>query len=257
MDSARLLECLAADVARLGAVAVRDLSALVPTCPGWTVEDLVRHVADGYLNVVVPRLQLPEQTATRELAALEPLAALELGYTAMTGQFAAHAPHDHPELATPDTPDTARFWIRRMAHETVIHRVDVELALGEIPAPIPPDQALDGVEEFLTVFLTQETQQWTEQYAADLGDWEQRWLLLSAGDAHWRITVRPHGVYATALVLPSAPHDTAAAASIRAEQDALLLWFYNRADANLVTTSGDHRMVTRLRRLLTTVTGVS
>src|ERR1700759_3581335 len=113
MDSALLLECLTADVARLRAVAVRDLSAPVPTCPGWTVEDLVRHVADGYLNVVVPRLRLPEQTPPLDLAALEPRAALEYGYTAMPDQFAAHAPHDHVE---PVTPNTARFWIRRMAH---------------------------------------------------------------------------------------------------------------------------------------------
>lgn len=254
MDSARLLECLATDVARLGAVAVRDLSAPVLTCPGWTVEDLVRHVAHGYINVVVPRLRLPEQTATRDLAALEPLAALELGYSAMTGQFAARAADDDPESATPDT---ARFWIRRMAHETAIHRVDAELALSETPAPIPPDQALDGVEEFLTVFLAQETQQWTEQYAADLGDWEQRWLLLSAGEAQWRITVGPHGVYATELPLPSTPHDTTPAAGIHAEPDPLLRWFYNRADPNLVTTTGDDHMTTQLRRLLTAVTSVS
>jgi hypothetical protein len=195
-----------------------------------------------------------EQTATRDLAALEPLAALELGYTTMTGQFAAHAPYDQPG---PATPDTARFWIRRMAHETVIHRVDAELSLGEPPMPIPPQQALDGVEEFLTVFLAQETQHWTEQYAADLGDWEQRWLLLSAGDAHWRIIVHCDGAYPAALALPSALHESAAAASIRAEPDVLLRWFYNRADPNLVTMTGDHRMVTQLRRLLTAVTSIS
>lgn len=250
MDSARLLECLASDSARLRAVATRDLNAPVPTCPGWTVEDLVRHVAHGYLNVVVPRLLPPEHAPTHDLSALEPLAALELGYTAMTSAFAAHAAHDDPR---PATPDTARFWIRRMAHETVIHRVDAELALHETPAPIPPDQALDGVEEFLTVFLAQETQQWTDQYAADLSDWAQRWLLLSAGDAHWRIVVRANGVYATPLDPPSAPHDTPAA-SIRAEPDVLLRWFYNRADPNLVTTTGDQRMAAQLRRLLTAVT---
>lgn len=49
MDTARLLECLDTDVARLREVAARDLSAPVPTCPEWTVEELVRHrvVVDG------------------------------------------------------------------------------------------------------------------------------------------------------------------------------------------------------------------
>ena len=46
-----------------------------------------------------------------------------------------------------------RFWIRRMAQETVIHRVDAELALGEPFAPIPDDLALDGIDEVLERFL--------------------------------------------------------------------------------------------------------
>src|SRR6266487_2274331 len=51
MDVDRLRENLAADVGRLREVA-EDMTALVPTCPGWIVEDLVRHVADGYLRAV-------------------------------------------------------------------------------------------------------------------------------------------------------------------------------------------------------------
>ena len=53
MESKRLLECLDADFRRLRAVvAGADLTAMVPSCPEWTVEDLVRHVGAVYLHKV-------------------------------------------------------------------------------------------------------------------------------------------------------------------------------------------------------------
>jgi uncharacterized protein (TIGR03083 family) len=41
-----------------------------------------------------------------------------------------------------------RFWSRRMVHETAVHRVDAELALGIEPL-VDPAVAVDGVEELL------------------------------------------------------------------------------------------------------------
>jgi hypothetical protein len=43
---------------------------------------------------------------------------------------------------------TVDFWFRRMAHETVIHRIDAELAAGSV-TPIDEELALDGVDEVL------------------------------------------------------------------------------------------------------------
>jgi uncharacterized protein (TIGR03083 family) len=42
----------------------------------------------------------------------------------------------------------ARFWSRRMVHETAVHRADAELALG-VETRIDPAVAVDGVGEFL------------------------------------------------------------------------------------------------------------
>lgn len=45
-----------------------------------------------------------------------------------------------------------RFWSRRQLHETLVHRMDVELALGHEPATSPapsPATASDGIDEFL------------------------------------------------------------------------------------------------------------
>ncbi|WP_051427203.1 maleylpyruvate isomerase family mycothiol-dependent enzyme [Arthrobacter sp. H20] len=44
------------------------------------------------------------------------------------------------------------FWIRRLAHETSIHRYDLQSAVGS-PEPIDPDLAVDGIDEVLTVML--------------------------------------------------------------------------------------------------------
>jgi uncharacterized protein (TIGR03083 family) len=44
----------------------------------------------------------------------------------------------------------AGFWARRMAHETLVHRADAELAAGDEPA-IAPGLAADAIDEWLTV----------------------------------------------------------------------------------------------------------
>jgi uncharacterized protein (TIGR03083 family) len=54
-------------------------------------------------------------------------------------------------LADPAAP-RVRFWARRQAMETSVHRVDAESALGRCTA-LSPEVALDGIDEFLTGFL--------------------------------------------------------------------------------------------------------
>jgi uncharacterized protein (TIGR03083 family) len=46
---------------------------------------------------------------------------------------------------------TTTFWHRRMAHETVVHRVDAEQATGTV-GPLDPALVLDGIAESLEVF---------------------------------------------------------------------------------------------------------
>jgi len=53
MKSSRFLECLASDyVALREAAAVADLAAPVPSCPDWSVTDLIWHVGEVYLHKV-------------------------------------------------------------------------------------------------------------------------------------------------------------------------------------------------------------
>jgi uncharacterized protein (TIGR03083 family) len=248
MEPARLLDCLADEFSRLREAVLTDPTAAVPTCPGWTVTDLARHLANGYLNVVVRRVRMPEETPRQDLGGEEPVAALDRCYAALTGEFAARSP-DEPVGRS--TGETVLFWIRRMAHETAIHRVDAELAVGTAVAPLAPDLALDGVEEMLQVFIEYETRTFPEDYAAHLGDWGNRWVLLSTGGRGWRVTVRPDGAVAT-------PADSAGgtpAAVVSGAPADVQLWLWSRGGD--VTVTGDGELVSRFRRLLAAGTGIS
>ena len=55
-------------------------------------------------------------------------------------------------LADPPTPRLL-FWARRQALEISIHRVDAESAVGRC-TPFPPKVAADGIDEFVTGFIT-------------------------------------------------------------------------------------------------------
>ena len=59
---------------------------------------------------------------------------------------------------------TVGFWFRRMAQETVIHRIDAELGAGASIAPAPDDLAVDGIDELLKVFIAYAFSEWPEDF---------------------------------------------------------------------------------------------
>src|SRR6201992_1927777 len=155
MEDSRFLQCLAADYGDLrDAASAAELTATVPSCPGWTVSDLVRHLAEVYLHKAtlmhtgVNRGECPPPP----LPAEAPLAALGRAYGALRAEFRTRgAGQAAPTWYGPD--QTVGFWIRRMAQETVIHRIDAELAAGLPVTPVPDDLAADGVDEVLKRML--------------------------------------------------------------------------------------------------------
>jgi hypothetical protein len=70
------------------------------------------------------------------LAAEAPLAALGRAYGALRAEFRTRGPA-LPALTWYDPDQTVAFWIRRMAQETVIHRIDAELAARLPVTPVP------------------------------------------------------------------------------------------------------------------------
>lgn len=253
MESKRLLECLDSDFARLREVAQgADLAARVPSCPDWTVDDLVRHVATVYLHKVeCMRLGThPQPWPPAGLDEEEPRALLERAYAALSAEFAERTPQS-PAFTWYGPDQTVGFWIRRMAQETVIHRVDAELGAGVPIAPIPADLAHDGIDEFLVGFVEYGTRTWPEEFTALLADADGRSVRVQTSEAAWVIQLTPEVV----RVRSNGSDAAEAAALVRGEPADLLLWLWNRAGDDVVTISGNAALVAYLRRVLAASAG--
>jgi len=77
MEASRYLDCLAADYGDLrDAVATVEPTVTVPSCPGWTVADLVVHVSQVYLHkaALMRTGEEPQPWPPPHLAAEPPLA---------------------------------------------------------------------------------------------------------------------------------------------------------------------------------------
>ncbi|RMH76675.1 MAG: maleylpyruvate isomerase family mycothiol-dependent enzyme [Actinomyces sp.] len=189
LDRARHLDQLRRDGERLLAVAGGALDAAVPTCPGWTVADLVAHTARVHHAIAaqvreratgpVPRDEVP--------AAPGPDAVVDFGAAALDTVVAALADVDPAEpLWTWGPTPTAAFYIRRAAHETTIHRVDAEAAVDAV-TPVDADVAVDLVDELYdTVVPHARRREPLRLPAATLHlhrtDGEGEWLLAADGD---------------------------------------------------------------------------
>src|ERR1700761_5538801 len=171
MESARYLSCLQSDYMRMREVVQGHYSLPVPTCPDWTVADLVRHLGQVYLHKVelMRTGKQPESWPPAEFADTDPVQLLDRGYNALTREFSARQPAD-ATMTWYGPEQTVGFWIRRMAQETLIHRIDAELACGMLVSPVPEDLSIDGIDELLTIFLGWSFTQWPEEFTAALKD---------------------------------------------------------------------------------------
>jgi uncharacterized protein (TIGR03083 family) len=146
------LEQAAADVVRR--LEQANLASSVPSCPGWTVADLVAHLGQTHLwaehcirvrnpevpDVVAPvtdRAALADWYADCADVLIETLRATDPDAGCWT--FGLH-------------PRTARFWFRRQAHEAAMHRWDLGAALGQ-DLGYPTSLAADAVDEVVHLFF--------------------------------------------------------------------------------------------------------
>lgn len=152
MQPEQHLAHLEADVDRLLAAADGALEEPVAACPGWTVADLLLHQAGVYRFAAAQLRAAPgsDLVPFDPPEPGEPLDVLRASADEVLAALRATDPDEHrPNWA--DHP-TAAFWFRRMAQETLVHRLDAELAAGS-PGPIDTALALDGIDELADTFL--------------------------------------------------------------------------------------------------------
>src|SRR5499425_2938385 len=129
-----------------------DLTRPVPTCPDWTLRQLITHTGRAHRWAAaivatkaaepipfreVPDGRLPDDPAARPTWLRDGAARLAEAVSNGGGPVWTHL-----------GPGPASYWARRMAHETAVHRADGQIAVGTRPV-IDPVIATDGIAEWL------------------------------------------------------------------------------------------------------------
>ena len=150
-------ELLAAEASRFTAllreIGQDDWATPVPSCPGWDVRKLVRHLGTTHCwaRTMVERRAV-ERLDTRSLTLDLPRDAGGLPHWFEDGaaSLAAtlRAADGDADMWSWGVDQHVRFWSRRMLHETSVHRADLEGALGRESA-YDAAVAVDGIDEFL------------------------------------------------------------------------------------------------------------
>lgn len=132
----------------------KGLDPGVPSTPGWTVRDVIAHLGVVHRQKAhIVRELLVDEAPEREIAPEDDglLEWFAEGLHELTSVLSVADPATHV-TTWHEVDQTVGFWIRRMAHETVIHRVDAELGHGSV-TPVNRILGADGVDEVLNVFM--------------------------------------------------------------------------------------------------------
>jgi uncharacterized protein (TIGR03083 family) len=226
----QFVETIRADGDRLAEVAQRaGLEAAVPTCPGWLVADLLRHLGGVHRWAAAHVTGEGSEPVPADEFFVAPADGVLLdwfreGHQALIVALAAAEPGlDCWTFLPAGSP--LEFWARRQAHETAVHRADAEAAVGARPQWSPPFAA-DGIDELLNGFFRRQP----ERLAAD----PPLRMSLHATDADraWTVRMEPDRLYVDAGEQPADLRLAGTASHLY-----LLLW--NRADTGGLDVDGD------------------
>jgi uncharacterized protein (TIGR03083 family) len=131
-----------------------DDSTPVPTCPGWTLKQLLRHVGRGdRWAAQIVRDRLDESLDPRSVEGGKPPP--DPADTISWLHGGAQRLVDAVELSGAETPvwtflgpRPANWWIRRRLHEATVHRADAAIAVRS-EFTLEPGLAADGITEWL------------------------------------------------------------------------------------------------------------
>jgi uncharacterized protein (TIGR03083 family) len=142
-------------------VAAHDPTTTIPTCPGWTLDDLAYHQGEVWHfwgRVVSSGITQRGQLRTIQQVA-RPRGDMVIDWLAATHNELFSALVDagvEREVWTWTGANRTTAWVRRrMVHEAAVHRFDAANAVGG-PYYVPTVVAADGIDEFLTWFLGSE-----------------------------------------------------------------------------------------------------
>lgn len=221
------------------------LDAQVPSCPGWDVRDLVRHLGMIHLwaaaHVAFPH-EPTYETEDEELAAFSEFWP-ELGvfwvedselidwYLRTNANLVDSLKNASPDVASwtfLPAPTPRAMWARRQAHEVAVHRFDAEHAsLSE--TGYDPDFADDGIDEILTAFAPRKSSLPIEAASS---------MLVHAIDTgtRWHVTMSPEGITTFRGMGP-------ADVTLAGDASDVYLAMWNRGDDSNLAVEGDRAVL--------------
>ncbi|MFC7484947.1 maleylpyruvate isomerase family mycothiol-dependent enzyme [Luedemannella flava] len=209
---------------RAAVAAAPRLDVQVPTCPDWTLLDLVQHLGEGrrvWAATIAAGADAAEKAEPQgDPAAPEEREALLAWLAASTRQLLDALREAGPDRGCwtwwgrSQSPRTCAAVARRQLHEIAVHTYDAQLTVGA-PQPMPDEVAVDGVEEFLSTFCTT-TVAWPHEPAVVH-------YAVTEGRA-WRNTLSDDGARLARLATPGTGSD----ASAYGTANELVLAFYGR-----------------------------
>ncbi len=251
LDWERYLEHLRNDGARLADAAADHLDDTAPWCPGWVGRDVVAHTGIVHrhkLAIVAGGLSESPEPETPPAGDDALLVWYREGLTSLLAVLTTADP-SAPVFTWHRADQSVGFWIRRMAHETAIHRIDAESASGAI-TPLDPALAADGVDEVLGPIMCAYTDEPHWGFEADGRTAELR--MADTGDTRsLAFGMGTHG--------PGWLYHAGAAAGpitvIEAPASDLDLWAWGRADGSALAVTGDAAIAEGIRALAAEATG--
>jgi uncharacterized protein (TIGR03083 family) len=220
------IAALRRDGARL-AEAAADLTLPVPSCPEWTVMDLVWHV--GRVHDFWRQMASGGNPDTRVEPA-RPVNAELVEWFAdgveATAEVLAGLDPETPAWTWSGQRD-AGFIQRRMAQETAVHAWDALAAAGR-DEPVERALAVDGIDELLTFHLSATPPQGLGSVHLHTTDGPGEWLIV-AGEDGWRIT----------------PEHAKGDVAVRATASDLLLLPWRRKGPEVAQVFGDEEVLSR------------
>jgi uncharacterized protein (TIGR03083 family) len=220
-----------------------DTTVPVPTCPGWNVSQLARHVDGGQRwarDIVATRAaEPPSDVALRDLSGATDAdpdvlsASLTEAAAALRTTLTEAGPD--AQMWCPVGGGGSAFYARRFAYETALHRADAALALG-LGYTLDPEVAVDAIDEWMELGCMPfhfEVHPWMRELLApgrSIG------LHATDTDTHWLLDL-------TGALIAWRRADESATVEIRGPVTDLLLTIYRRRPPTGLAVAGDAKLV--------------
>ncbi len=229
---------------RLFADAARRIEpdVVLPTCPGWNMRDLVRHLAEIHLWAAAQVSNRAVKLWVDDLSELsaywpdlavfwpsdDELIDWYLETNANLVRELTSAPADLECRVFLPAPSPLGMWARRQAHEIAVHRFDAE-HVGHTETSFDPAFAADGIDELLAAFAPR-----GGEFPMDMPGT----MAVHPSDTNdrWHVTMTPNGI---TTIRGQGPTDV----TIAGPASDLYLALWNRGDDSTIEIAGNRDLL--------------